>query len=683
MNPGKVVHPYRLDANLRLGADFAPAEPADVLRLPRRRRTASRQAVVALRRRRQVPQPRAAAVMCPSLPGDPGGGALHPRPGPAAVRDARAARSSPTAGARPRCATRSTCAWPARAARPTVRSTSTWPPTRRSSSPTTTRHRLRPAAHYSMGWLPVWARLAARSRRVLVNAAQRTPRARPRWPSGWPASPSSGSCRRFAAQTLQRLVARPPAAARLRRTRPGRCCGRTRSPTHFHPAVARAAVARAGGRRASRSACPTEPVCCGLTWVSTGQLATAKRVLRRTLERPAPRHPRTGPGRRAGTELHRGVPGRRARAAARTTRTCSRLRAADPSRWPSCSPSTPRTGSRPGWTRQRHRPDPLPPARGPRLRRRTRHLLAPRRASMSSGSTPAAAGSPATSASSAATTRSPRPCAERVLLPRVRSCRPRDRGARRRLQLPHPDRAGRHRPYRRPPRRAARRRCRRPPARRPAGACSRRPAGRPARDIDPDHATPSPRRTDEPDRRRPRPRSACASGGSSRSSATPATASTGCSRPGSAPRTSRGSCRPGTRRWPPSRPSATPSSPAGSASAWRPRARAPSTCSTACTTPSSTTCRWSPIVGQTNRVARWAAATSRRSTCSACSRTSPATTCQMVTVPEQLPNVLDRAIRIACARRTVTAVIIPADVQELEYSPPAHAFKMVPSSLGP
>jgi pyruvate dehydrogenase (quinone) len=55
---------------------------------------------------------------------------------------------------------------------------------------------------------------------------------------------------------------------------------------------------------------------------------------------------------------------------------------------------------------------------------------------------------------------------------------------------------------------------------------------------------------------------------------------------------------------------------------------------------------------------------------------------QMVTVPEQLPNVLDRALRIALANRTPTAVIIPSDVQELEYTPPTHAFKMVPSSLG-
>ncbi|MFF1400646.1 thiamine pyrophosphate-requiring protein [Streptomyces sp. NPDC058287] len=56
--------------------------------------------------------------------------------------------------------------------------------------------------------------------------------------------------------------------------------------------------------------------------------------------------------------------------------------------------------------------------------------------------------------------------------------------------------------------------------------------------------------------------------------------------------------------------------------------------------------------------------------------------CEMVTVSEQLPNVLDRAMRTAKAKRTVTAVIIPADVQELDYTPPTHDFKMVPSSLG-
>ncbi|MEV8443689.1 thiamine pyrophosphate-requiring protein [Actinosynnema sp. NPDC051121] len=51
-----------------------------------------------------------------------------------------------------------------------------------------------------------------------------------------------------------------------------------------------------------------------------------------------------------------------------------------------------------------------------------------------------------------------------------------------------------------------------------------------------------------------------------------------------------------------------------------------------------------------------------------------------VVVPEQLPNALDRAIRTAEAQRAPTALIIPADVQELDYSPPEHAFKHVPSS---
>ncbi|MFC9317672.1 thiamine pyrophosphate-requiring protein [Streptomyces nigra] len=54
---------------------------------------------------------------------------------------------------------------------------------------------------------------------------------------------------------------------------------------------------------------------------------------------------------------------------------------------------------------------------------------------------------------------------------------------------------------------------------------------------------------------------------------------------------------------------------------------------------------------------------------------------ETVTVPEQLPNVLDRAIRTAYARRAPTAIIVPGDVQELEYSAPTHEFKMVPSSL--
>ncbi|PYE17351.1 pyruvate dehydrogenase (quinone) [Williamsia limnetica] len=55
---------------------------------------------------------------------------------------------------------------------------------------------------------------------------------------------------------------------------------------------------------------------------------------------------------------------------------------------------------------------------------------------------------------------------------------------------------------------------------------------------------------------------------------------------------------------------------------------------------------------------------------------------QMCMVPEQIPNLIDRAIRIALTERAPTALIFPSDVFELEYSPPGHTFKHVPSSLG-
>ena len=56
--------------------------------------------------------------------------------------------------------------------------------------------------------------------------------------------------------------------------------------------------------------------------------------------------------------------------------------------------------------------------------------------------------------------------------------------------------------------------------------------------------------------------------------------------------------------------------------------------------------------------------------------------CVTVSSPMQVPNVIDRAIRIATSRRTVTAVIVHSDIQEEEYTPPGHAFKQVPSSVG-
>jgi pyruvate dehydrogenase (quinone) len=55
---------------------------------------------------------------------------------------------------------------------------------------------------------------------------------------------------------------------------------------------------------------------------------------------------------------------------------------------------------------------------------------------------------------------------------------------------------------------------------------------------------------------------------------------------------------------------------------------------------------------------------------------------QMCMVPEQLPNLIDRAIRTALSEGCPTCIIVPSDVFELKYQPPGHAFKQVPSSLG-
>jgi pyruvate dehydrogenase (quinone) len=55
---------------------------------------------------------------------------------------------------------------------------------------------------------------------------------------------------------------------------------------------------------------------------------------------------------------------------------------------------------------------------------------------------------------------------------------------------------------------------------------------------------------------------------------------------------------------------------------------------------------------------------------------------QTAAVSQQLPNLVDRAFRVALAERAPTCIILPSDLQELEYEPPTRAFKMVPSSLG-
>ncbi|MEU3660388.1 FAD-linked oxidase C-terminal domain-containing protein [Streptomyces sp. NPDC032940] len=141
--------------------------------------------------------------------------------------------------------------------------------------------RLRPAAHYSMGWLPVWARLSRLAPSLLNNVLQAPGLA-------GLGKRVAGIARQrtspvFAQQSfLQWWQARAqeepdPADARTVVLWPDTFT------TYFHPSIAVSAV-RVLEDAGFNVTVPTEPVCCGLTWISTGQLGVAEKVLRRTLD---------------------------------------------------------------------------------------------------------------------------------------------------------------------------------------------------------------------------------------------------------------------------------------------------------------------------------------------------------------------------------------------------------------
>ncbi|OUJ71929.1 thiamine pyrophosphate-requiring protein [Hymenobacter crusticola] len=55
---------------------------------------------------------------------------------------------------------------------------------------------------------------------------------------------------------------------------------------------------------------------------------------------------------------------------------------------------------------------------------------------------------------------------------------------------------------------------------------------------------------------------------------------------------------------------------------------------------------------------------------------------QMATEPSQVRHLVDRAVRIAQAERTVTCVIVPNDLQELDYQEPKHEHQTIHSGIG-
>jgi FAD/FMN-containing dehydrogenase/Fe-S oxidoreductase len=144
------------------------------------------------------------------------------------------------------------------------------------------RGRLRPRAHYAMGWLPLVARVLT-PLAPLVNAVAASPlKGLVSWAGGL--APER-RLPRFARRTLRawargRGRSRPDAAERV-------LLWPDTFTDRLSPEVGRAAtrVLEAAGYGVDL---PDGWVCCGLTWVSTGQLDTARRVMRHTLRRLAP-----------------------------------------------------------------------------------------------------------------------------------------------------------------------------------------------------------------------------------------------------------------------------------------------------------------------------------------------------------------------------------------------------------
>lgn len=147
------------------------------------------------------------------------------------------------------------------------------------------RLRLRPMAHYSMGWLPLLARMAAVMPGPLNAAAHAKGLSKALKRVGGIAD--ERDIPRFAAERFtrwfheQRPMTRSPERGKV-------LLWPDTFTNNFDPHIARDAVAvlRAAGFDVD---VPERAVCCGLTWISTGQLSVAERVLRRTLRtlRPA------------------------------------------------------------------------------------------------------------------------------------------------------------------------------------------------------------------------------------------------------------------------------------------------------------------------------------------------------------------------------------------------------------
>ncbi|MEU7045609.1 FAD-linked oxidase C-terminal domain-containing protein [Streptomyces varsoviensis] len=141
--------------------------------------------------------------------------------------------------------------------------------------------RPRPAAHYALGWLPLWARLSRLAPRA-VNACLAAPglaRLGKRAAGVAAERPAPPFAHESFIQWWERRGGAEPDPGDERAV----VLWPDTFSTYFHPGIAISAV-RVLEDAGFRVAVPTRPVCCALTWISTGQLNVAKRVLHRTLD---------------------------------------------------------------------------------------------------------------------------------------------------------------------------------------------------------------------------------------------------------------------------------------------------------------------------------------------------------------------------------------------------------------
>ena len=298
MNPGKVVHPAKLDQHLRLGGDWAPATPRDLFfQFPDDGGSFAQAAnrCVGVGKCRQH-EHKGGAVMCPSY--QVTGEEEHSTRGRARLLfemldghgDSPVTggwRSDAVKDALDLCLACKGCKTdcPANVDMATYKAEFLAQHYRG-------RWWARPRSDLALGWLPAGARLASGLGLTgVANAVTHTPVVRRLVALAGGIEPRETPL--LAGESLQQWHAG-------RRAPGGPGAGRHGTvllwpdtfTNYFHPHVGQAAVQvlEAAGWAVE---IPAEPLCCGLTWISTGQLRTGQRILGRTVARLA-EHVRAG-----------------------------------------------------------------------------------------------------------------------------------------------------------------------------------------------------------------------------------------------------------------------------------------------------------------------------------------------------------------------------------------------------